>query len=61
MDGRAYVLGGESSLHEASKSPVLHVAGWRERPVESETEREASNKGPPIALGGQPEPLTWKR
>ena len=55
MDGRAYVLGRESSLHEASKSPVLHIAGWRERPEESEKEREASNKGPPIALGGQPE------
>lgn len=57
---RGYILGRGSSLNETSKSPVLHMAGWRERSEKSQMEREAFNNGPLVALGGHPETLTWK-
>lgn len=59
---RGYVLGRGNSLNETSKSPVLHITGWRERSEKSQMEREAfNNEPPPVVLGGHPETLTWKQ
>ena len=58
---RGYVLGRRSSLNETSKSPILHITGWKERSEKSQMKREAFNNGPPIVLGGHPETLTWKQ
>lgn len=55
---RGYILGRKSGLIETSKSPVLHMAGWKERSEKSQMEKEAFNNGPSVALGGHPETLT---
>lgn len=45
-------------MHDVSKSPVPYMAGSKER--SEKTERKPLSYEPLIAIGGQPESLSWK-